>query len=207
MTKFYDVTLPIVDDMIVYPGDQPVRYRRTHTIEKDGYNWSEISCGTHVGTHIDAPVHFALTGANLDAMPYDLMVSEAIVVEIHDDTITADTLKKTAVNDWRIILFKTRNQELWQLKDFSKDYVSLTPDAAEFLVNKGTKLVGIDYKSIETFDTHDYPVHKILLGNNVFVIEGLYLNDVPAGRYKFYCLPMKLSAADGGPVRVLLETY
>jgi arylformamidase len=205
MTTFYDVTLPITDNMIVYPGDQPVHYQRTHTIEKDGYNWSEMSCGTHIGTHVDAPVHFAPNGLDLDVMPYDLMISEATVIETNDEMITASTLAKANINDWRVVLFKTRNQKLWHLKDFSKDYVSLTPDAAELLVKNHTQLVGIDYKSIESFYTHDYPVHKTLLGNNIFIIEGLYLNNVPPGRYKFYCLPMKLAAGDGGPVRVLLE--
>jgi arylformamidase len=102
------------------------------------------------------------------------------------------------------VFFKTKNQKLWELKEFSNDFVSLSPDAAEALVDLGVKLVGIDYKSIESFYAGEYPVHKALLGNGIFIVEGLYLNEVPPGRYDLYCFPLRLDDADGGPARILL---
>ena len=205
MSRFYDITIPITDGMIVYPGDRPVRFRRTHTIERDGVNLREIESGTHIGTHMDAPCHFIAGGATLDDIPLDVLLGEVEVVETEVAMIDRATLESLHLDDWRAIFFKTRNQSLWALDRFSKEYVSLTPDGAEFLAAKGTKLVGIDSRSIECFETHDYPVHKALLGSGTFIIEGLYLNDVPAGRYRLHCLPMKLAAADGGPVRAVLE--
>lgn len=208
MPKFYDVTLPITDGMIVYPGDRDVQFRRTFTIERDGFNWSEISCGTHIGTHMDAPRHFVKDGATLDAFPPDLMISQVEVVETDADMISAAVLKGMKIEDWRSVFFKTKNQALWrreQREGFIPQFVSLDRSAADFLVGKGTRLVGIDYRSIESHGSRDYPVHKILLGNGTFIIEGLYLNEVPSGGYDLYCLPLKLSAADGGPVRVILS--
>lgn len=205
MKKIYDVTIPVYDGMIVWPGGREVSIKRSQTIEKDGYNWSQIEAGTHIGTHVDAPVHFIKDGGTLDDFPLDLMIGGVSVVECNDDMVSAAFLEKLSLPDWRAVFFKTKNQRLWKLDKFSEDYVSLTPDAALFLVKKKTELVGIDYRSIETFDTHDYPVHKILLGNGTFIIEGLCLNDVPQGRYNLHCLPLKLRSSDGGPVRVLLE--
>ncbi|MFA4874072.1 MAG: cyclase family protein [bacterium] len=205
MGRFYDVTIPITDGMIVYPGDREVRFKRTHFCEKEGYNWSEIECGTHIGTHIDAPLHFVAGGKSLDDFPLDLMVGEALVVEIGSAMIDRATLQKSDIGDWRVLFFKTRNQALWKLDRFSEEYVSLTADAAEYLVEKGTQLVGIDYRSIEAFEAPGYPVHNILLGSGAFIIEGLYLNDVAPGRYRYHCLPMKLAKGDGGPARVILE--
>jgi arylformamidase len=190
--------------MIVYPGDREVVYRRSKTIEKDGYNWSEMSSGTHIGTHIDAPAHFVAGGKTMDEMPLDLMIGRVLVVATDAPMITKNVLAGMDIADWSAVFFKTGNQRLWQLPDFSREYVSLTPDAAEFLAGKGSKLVGIDYKSIECFETHDYPVHKILLGSGAYIIEGLYLNDVPAGRYDLFALPLKLRGGDGAPVRVVL---
>lgn len=204
--RYYDVTIPISNGMVVYPGDRAVVYERTLTIDKDGYNWSRLDCGTHIGTHMDAPVHFVRGGKTLDDLPLDLMISEVSIIETNADMVDRDVLRKVRPTDWWAVFFKTRNQALWGRKKFIPDFVSLTPDAAEFLVEKGTGLVGIDYMSIETHYTHDYPVHKILLGKNIFIIEGLYLNDVPAGRYKLHCLPLKLDKGDGGPVRVVLES-
>jgi len=208
MPRYYDVTLPITDNAIVYPGDREVSFKRTFTIEKNGYNWSELSCGTHLGTHMDSPFHFVADGRTLDDLPYELMISDVEVVETDADMISAAVLKDVKIDDWRSVFFKTKNQELWRrekTEGFIFDYVSLDASAADYLVEKGTRLVGIDYRSIEGFNLPDYSVHKILLGNGTFIVEGLYLNDVPAGRYNLYCLPLKLAAADGGPVRVILS--
>lgn len=204
MKKIYDVTRSISNEMLVYPGDRKVVYRRTKTIADNGYNWSEIEAGTHIGTHMDAPLHFVKNGASLDDFPFDLMATKACVVETDAKMLDRKTLSKLRPKSWRVVLFKTKNQKLWKKSSFSENFVCLAPDGAEFLVEKGTKLVGIDYLSIEAHDAHDYPVHNILLPKNVFIIEGLYMNKVPAGNYNFFCFPLKLHKGDGGPVRVVL---
>lgn len=205
MARYYDITLPITDGMIVYPGDDPVHVTRTRTIAEHGYNWSSLSCGTHLGTHVDAPNHFVEQGKTLDDLPLDLFLGKVAVVEIHAPMVTREVLATVNLDDWRAIFFKTRNQSLARLDHFSEAYVSLTPDAAEYLVHKGTQLVGIDYRSIESFETHTYPVHHTLLGAGAWIIEGLDLRDVPEGMYRLHCLPLKLEHGDGGPVRAILE--
>ncbi|MBT3181221.1 MAG: cyclase family protein [Deltaproteobacteria bacterium] len=205
MKKFYDVTLPIENGMKVYPGDMNVSIDRIAKIEDDGCDVRELHFSSHVGTHIDAPCHFIEGAKTLDDMSFDLMVGEVQVVETDADVIDRKVLKNLKIDYWKVIFFKTKNGALWSLDKFSENFVSLTKDAAEFLVEKGTKLVGIDYFSIETFHTHEYPVHKKLLGNDIFIVESLYLNDVPAGRYNLHCLPIRLSRADGASARIILQ--
>jgi arylformamidase len=88
--------------------------------------------------------------------------------------------------------------------EFESDYVSLTKDAARWLLSKGIKLVGVDYLSIEAVDSQELEVHRTLLENDVVVLEGLNLSQVPEGRYQLICLPLKLRGGDGAPARVVL---
>ena len=88
--------------------------------------------------------------------------------------------------------------------EFESDFVSLTKDAASWLVNKGVRLVGVDYLSIEAFDAEDLEVHRTLLEQGVAILEGLNLSQVPEGRYQLICLPLKVQDGDGAPARVVL---
>jgi arylformamidase len=101
---------------------------------------------------------------------------------------------------------KTGNSELLESSGFDKDYVSLTEDAAEYLVEKGIRFVALDYLSVDEFDTSIYPVHRILMNAGVVIVEGVDLNEVPAGDYEMLCLPLKLEGCDGAPARVILRT-
>jgi arylformamidase len=97
------------------------------------------------------------------------------------------------------LVFKTRNSELWSRDTYTEDCVSLTDDGARALVERGVRLVGIDYLSIG-----DEGAHRVLLGAGVVAIEGLDLRGVAAGGYTLVCAPLKLAGAEGAPARVLL---
>ena len=87
--------------------------------------------------------------------------------------------------------------------EFKTEFVALSPDAAQFLVDHNIKLVGIDYLSIAPFK-QSRPTHQILLGNEVVILEGVDLSAVPSGNYMLYCLPLKLVGVDGAPARAIL---
>ena len=80
--------------------------------------------------------------------------------------------------------------------------------AARQLVNSRVKLVGIDYLSIERFDTEKHETHHILLSKNIVILEGLDLRKVTAGLYELICLPLKIAggSGDGAPARTILRT-
>lgn len=206
--QWMDVTVPIRDGMVVYEGDPSVRVvRRRSMAAGDPANLSEVTFGTHTGTHLDAPAHFIRGGATLDAVPLDALMGPALVVEVgHVRVIGREQCAQLELAGAERLLFKTRNSGLWRRDTFAHDYVALDEGAARYLMAAGVRLVGIDYLSIETFHAVGHPVHRVLLGAGVVILEGLDLSAVAPGRYELLCLPLKLAGADGAPCRVLLGT-
>ena len=213
--KVYDVSVPMHGDMVVWPGDPEFRRDLDSAIMNGNRsNVSILSCSTHCGTHVDAPFHFLQDGATLDRIDLDQLIGFCRVVEvICDGDLTRDHLEK-ALKDGDIredderLLFKTRNsmRNLMQSPEFHTDYCAIDPSAAEWLVLRKVKTVGVDYLSVERFHPEIPRTHPILLGNNVFVIEGLNLMQVPAGKYLLSCGAWNILGADGSPARVFLIT-
>jgi arylformamidase len=133
------------------------------------------------------------------------MVGEALVADLRGrSAIDAAALEETELRAGDILLCRTDNSWRWAAPDFRRDFTYLTEDAAELLVARGARAVGIDYLSIERFGSPDFPVHHRLLGAGVFVIEGLDLRAVEPGRYTLVCLPLKFPDLDGAPARAVL---
>lgn len=174
----------------------------------DVYNISSLHLGSHTGTHVDAPHHFIDGAETVERMPLDAFVGTAVVVQ-HDEErhITAGDLEAAALPDGTTrVLFKTPNARLLDEDSFRNDFVAITADAARWLVDRGVVLAGIDYMSIEPYDTTDFAVHLTLLGNNVVIIEGLDLRAVEPGPYTMACAPLPVVGAEGAPARVFLWT-
>ncbi len=207
--KIYDLSLTITPDLPVWPGDPAVQLERISKIE-DGQaaNVSRLETGVHVGTHVDAPYHFLANGKTIETLPLDALIGPAWVVEIPADVTIIDAqVLSYALPAGPIerILFKTTNSALWQRNEraFQTEFVAVQEDAAQELVKRGVRLVGIDYLSISPFH-HSIPTHVALLTASVVILEGLNLADVPAGQYELYCLPLKLGGSDGAPARAVL---
>lgn len=204
-----DLTVPIHSTMAVWLGDPKVSNGLESSIKAGSdANVTKIQMSAHTGTHIDAPFHFVDNGISIDQMDLDLLIGEAEVIEIDHDVkiITASTLAQLGKNHWPLrVLFKTNNsfQKLLEKPEFSKEFVALEVDAAEFLIANGVKLVGIDYLSIAPFENGDQ-THVVLLENEVIIIEGLNLTEGNPGVYQLIALPIKLQGADGAPARVVL---
>lgn len=206
MPRIYDVSVPVSPDLPVWPGDPtPVLERYASIDAGDEANVSRFAASVHVGTHIDAPLHFLADGAPVDAIPLEQLIGPAEVVDLrHADAITAEVLAQANLPaDAQRLLFKTRNAALWRESDFRRDYVAITADGAEWLAAHGVRVVGVDYLSVAPFDDPG-PTHRILLRTGAVLIEGLSLAEVPPGRYTLYCLPLRLRGAEGAPARVIL---
>jgi len=204
----YDVSVPIRNGMPVWPSDPPVKLTPSAFPSRDGSHTiriTSIDMGSHTGTHIDAPSHFVDGGRTLHEIPVDVLVGQASVFDVPG--VAAISRAHVERFDWtgvERVLFKTDNSERWADSRFHKDFVALEPPAAEFLVERGIRLVGIDYLSIDPFGSDEHPSHFVLLGNNVVVLEGLDLRKVAPGRYHMVALPLNLQGADGAPTRVIL---
>ena len=204
----YDVTVPITNSMPVWPGDPPVRLTakshlsrdKTHTVRL-----TNIEMGSHTGTHIDAPFHMTDEGRRLDEFPLETLTGKVTVFEIPGARSLGRTeLERLNWDGVERVLFKTENSSHWQDGKFYEEFVYLEPEGAEFLVQQGVRLVGIDYLSIDKFRSQSHPSHFVLLKQDIPIIEGLNLAAVPAGEYTLVALPLKLQDADGAPARVIL---
>lgn len=204
--KIYDVTATIRSPMPTWPGDPAFERVLTHSIAGgDSADVSVIRMGSHTGTHIDAPSHFLAGAPTVDELPIDVLVGKAAVFEFGVETqITRADLEVLNLDGRERVLFKTRNSSLWKSDDFTPDFVYIATDAAEYLVDRGVKLVGIDYLSIGEYKS-GAQVHRILLENGAVIVEGLDLSMVEPGVYELICLPLKIQDADGAPARVLLR--
>jgi len=206
--RTYDITLTITHDMIVWPGDPQVDMKRLSSIDSgENANVTQISMSCHTGTHVDAPDHFMNNGKTVESLSLDLLLGRAYVLHLPNvNLITASVLMDADIPPrTRRLLFKTRNSDYWASgnKEFQTDFVALSIDAAEWLVDRNVRLVGIDYLSIAPFKLGK-AVHSILLDAGVVVIEGLDLSKVSQGRYTLTCLPLKLGGAEGAPTRAIL---
>jgi arylformamidase len=204
--RVIDISVPNGPGQHVYPGDPAPRVDRAKQIARgDVCNVSLLTMGSHTGTHVDAPYHFIDGGPRLGEVPLDRMVGEAVVLDLRGrSAVGGDALADAAIRSGDIVLCLTDNSARWGAPDFQRDFTYLTLDAARLLVGRGVRAVGIDYLSIEQFGSREFPVHLLLLGAGVFIIEGLDLRGVDPGRYTLVCLPLKFPELDGAPARAVL---
>ena len=202
-----DISLPIREGMIVYEGDPDISVRPALSLERgDPANVSTLRLGSHTGTHMDAPLHFIDGATGIDALALDTLIGPALVAETDAERLIEPAhLARLPLERHTRVIFKTRNSSLWDRTSFVRDYVALSLDAAKLLIERGVKLIGIDYLSIEGFDSPGHPVHKLLLGAGMVILEGLDLRRVTPGPYELYCLPLRIAGGDGSPCRAVLR--
>jgi arylformamidase len=204
----HDISLPISESLVVWPGDPPVRITQPlHLDRGDEATVSHLDMGAHTGTHVDAPAHFIPEGSGVDALDLNVLVGPALVVHaLEADALSAEVLATLPIPPGtERILFRTRNSELWTRGEraFQEDFVAITEDGARWLIERGVRLVGIDYLSVAPFDDVT-PTHRALLWAGVVPLEGLNLSGIEPGVYQLVCLPLKIADADGAPARTIL---
>ena len=205
--KLIDVSVPLDAQLPTYPHNTPFSLEPIKRIARgDSSNVSTLHMSAHTGTHVDAPRHFFDAGAGTEALPLELLVGRARVIQIDSRAgIAAENLEPIDLSDDIRVLIKTHNSRLWGSPDFHADYVGVTESGATHLVEHGIKVVGVDYLSVEPFKTPGAPAHHVLLGAGTIVIEGLDLRDVEPGIYDMFCLPLRVVGSDGAPARVVLR--
>jgi arylformamidase len=208
-TRIYDVSLPIATGGLIYPGNPAISITPQQAIAAGGSsNVSRLDFGSHTGTHVDAPKHFFDDGAGVDAIPLEILMGPARLLAFGDavTSIGAAELSAHDLTGVTRLLLKTRNSK-WLATgsaEFHPDYTYLAPDGAELLVRAGIRLVGVDYLSVEQFHSGHHRTHRTLLERGIVIVEGLLLNEPPAGDYHFRCLPLRLAGLDGAPARAVV---
>ena len=119
-SKIIDISVPIHAKMLLYPGDPKVKIKK---IQGKTSQISEITMGSHTGSHIDVPRHAFKGGKTLDKIDLRKMIGSCRVLDMTKvkDAITVDNLKKMKIKKGERILVKTRNSKTG-FKKFNKNY-------------------------------------------------------------------------------------
>jgi len=198
--------------MPIYPGDPSPSFVSYATLEKNGVNLTKLTLGSHTGTHIDAPRHFIPDGIGIDQISPNKLIGEAYVTDMSSKPIGSaitgqdlrDNLEGHVAED-DIVVCYTGCSEHWGEEPVRSNYTYLTGDAAEYLVSKKVRAVGIDFLSVERFRAPDPITHRTLLGNGIFIIESLSqaTKQFVGKRTLMICMPIKLQNGDGAPSRII----
>lgn len=202
--KYIDLTHIFTDNMPVYPGDHPTELRQTAQIDKDGCTNFQVKTGMHVGTHMDGPLHMIPNGKSLSDFPVSHFFGPANLVDARNKSeIGLELLKNREINPGDIILILTGFSGKYHQLQYYENYREITEEFAQKLFELKVKIVGMDTPSP---DRPPFKVHKILLSNDILIIENLTnLGELlKYEKFNIIALPTKF-ASDSAPVRVVAE--
>ncbi len=224
-----DLTHTIHDEIQIYPGDPMPSISRGLTHEKDYCHVDLLKLGSHTGTHIDAPYHFLKDGQRIDEIAVQRFIGNGILIDVsvksERELIDSADLEfyVSEIKKGDFVILRTG----WDRYFGTSRYLQhpfLSADAAGLLLKLGVALVGIDALNIDSsYQTvmdpeplkgdseghtdYDYPVHDILLGNDILIVENLCnLDKIKAIKGVFSFLPLKLKDSDGSPIRAVFIT-
>lgn len=204
---FQDLTHTITTDMPIYPGTEPPNITEVCSISQDGYREKALALYSHTGTHIDAPAHIIENGNTLDALTAEHFYGKATVLNVSHISGTDITDLKLPLNKAGTIdfvIFYTGWYHKWGTTAFFNDYPVPSVKTAHYLADLGIKGVGTDAISIDRAGATDFVIHKILLQNNIVILENLTNLSGLAGQiFTLCCWPLKIADADGSPVRAM----
>ena len=205
MSPLIDITRPLQNGTPEWPGDTPVAFNFVARIENgDAVNVGHLSMSVHNGTHADAPHHYHDAGIPIDQVPLETYVGPARVVDIRDwKAITIAQLTTIEAGSAERLLLRTG---AWTRPDeFPQSWPLMDPDVPAWLTARGVKLIGLDAPSVDELTSKDLPIHLACNAAGLFIMENLLLDDAPAGDYELIAIPLRLTGADGSPVRAVLR--
>lgn len=205
MMRIIDISQRVFEGMNVYPGDPQYRSRKVCSLDEgDNCEVSELTIGSHCGTHVDAPKHMIYGGAPLEDIPLHCFIGPCRVLDIPADVVTAEMLSGYPIGQGDRILIRTDPDARYSMPGAGLNPAVLDISAAVYLSSCGVALVGIDSLSVEDMQISAGAVHRQLLSSGVAVLEGLYLQDAEEGDYFLSALPLALEGENGSPCRAVL---
>lgn len=191
----YDISQAVFDCQ-VFPGDsKPERTLIKSMDDGDLYNLTDFSMCAHNGTHVDAPLHFIRDGKSIGQIALEKFIGLAFVIS-HEGEVSADDAKRILQK-----AFETKNGA--EQKILLKGRATISLEAAMTFANAGIDLIGNESQTVGPEDA-PMPVHLVLLGAEVVLLEGIRLTHVPDGAYLLNAAPLNLSHSEGAPCRAVL---
>ncbi|ENH95588.1 hypothetical protein J416_15222 [Gracilibacillus halophilus YIM-C55.5] len=201
--KFHDISMAIHEDMQVWEDSDSKRLNvkretNAHITE------STITMNLHTGTHIDAPLHMINDADTFETIPMNQLIRQVKVLNLQSatDGITRADLQAHPIKKGDFLLFQTKNS-FHQDQSFDFQFIYLTEDGADYLIEKDIIGVGIDTLGIERSQQGN-PTHRKLFRKQKIILEGLRLAHINPGNYFMVAAPLKMIGTEAAPARVFL---
>ena len=205
--RLWDISAPVHAGSPVFPGDTPYSQQWCATIGPGcPVNVSAITLSPHVGTHADAPLHYAPEGQTIGQVDLTPFLGPCRVIHAigRGPLVTWEHIAH-AVNDTLPPRVLVRTYPAMPVDRWDPQLAAYAPATVERLAAMGVKLIGIDTASIDPADSKTLESHQRIRRLDLRVLENLVLDDVPEGDYELIALPLKLTSADASPVRAVLR--
>lgn len=207
--RLWDITPPLKPDMPVWPGDTPYQAEQSWSIGPGcPVNVSRLTMSSHTGAHADAPLHYDPAGVGSEGLPLPPYLGPARVIDVSGvrPLVTvehiADALADPACPP-RLLL---RTYARAPLDNWDPDFCAIHPDVIHLMAARGMMLIGVDTPSIDPETSKTLDCHNAVRAHGLAILEGLVLDNVPAGDYELIALPLKLVGIDAAPVRAVLRS-
>ncbi|MGG7177045.1 cyclase family protein [Clostridium paraputrificum] len=200
--KYIDLSYKIEEGMPVYPGDMEVLLTEEKNYKRDKYTSYILKTGLHIGTHIDCPMHLTEDKRYISEFPVDRFIGEAAVLDVRGKKeIKIEEGYKELLENKEIVILYTGFEEKYGIREYYDNHPTVSEELAKYFVDNKVKMVGFDMPSP---DRYPFEIHKILLVNNIFILENLCnlesLLDVET--FKIIALPLKIEG-EGSLVRAV----
>ncbi len=203
--KLIDLAHQFHNDISLYPGTPKPEIFPLANHKEHGYSVHNFKVTTHTGTHLDVPFHMIANGKNLSQMPLEHFIGKATVIpKPNNPFFTLDYLKnyQLLIKNVDFVLLQTGMEKFWNTPQYLDPFPTLTEEAATWLTKQNLKGIGLDCLSVDPIDSETFPIHKIILGNNLIIIENMKNFDPLVEKiFNLIAFPISIQNSDGGPVR------
>ncbi len=208
--KVIDLSHILETGMPVYPGTEQASLIKAASLDSDGFNEILLQFSSHTGTHIDCGRHFIRDGFDTGSASPERFYGKGLVIDCrkpyHQQVIGIAHLTpyERHLGETDFVLFHTGWSRYWGTEDYFRGFPVPDPEAARYLSGFQLKGIGTDAISFDPPESHDFPVHKLLLSHGIVLIENLtQLEDLQDTEFMFCCFPLKIKDGDGSPVRAV----
>jgi kynurenine formamidase len=197
-----DLSHPIIDHILVYPGDEPARLEKINDFAQDGFNNFRFTSGMHAGTHIDGPMHMTKSGRFIDEFLLERFIGVGCFLNAVGIKIISCTPEFTsAILPESIVLIYTGFGNKFGSEEYYRDHPVISIELAQFLVQQRIKIVCLDTPSP---DKHPHDIHTYLLKNSVLIAENLTGMEklLSVKKFEIIAFPLRIHA-DSSPARIV----
>lgn len=200
--EYIDLSYEIENNMAVYPGDEEVFIEFTKKYDNDGYTYSVLKSGMHVGTHIDSPMHLTDSSKYISEYPLENFIGEGVIIDVRGkELITLEKEYEDLLNEKEIVILFTGYEKYYGTNDYYENHPIISEELVDLFIEKKIRMVGFDMPSP---DKYPFNIHKKLLNNRIFILENLCnLERLVGGEdFKVIEFPLKIKG-EGSMVRAV----